>query len=413
MKIAIWGMGVSGVSALRLLSQTKHDVFTINSGEVESWTHIDIIKSMIDLENCLEESSDLLKFSFDQIIISPGVDRKSEIIKSFIDRGCEVFSEIELAYRYCNLPIIAVTGTNGKTTTTTMIAECLKLAGRKVFIGGNIGVPFCEIYGRQECFDIVVLELSSFQLESLKEFKADVAILLNISESHMERYRRVQDYIDAKLNIFDNQTSGSLAIAPAEYLPAGGVEIQKLDKHILEGSKLIGEHHLENLFCVEKVLDFFSIENRKDLISNFLKTFSGVEYRMQYIGEKFGTKFFNDAKSTNPHSTKSACLTMGNSPFTLIMGGKLRSDSIDLKSHFEGVRPSKVYAFGEAKDVIAKELESILDVVKLNSLSDIFSEFKKGDISGAVVFSPGFPSFDQYKNYAERGQQFNDLFEAL
>lgn len=411
MNIAIWGMGVSGVSALKALSKSNHFIYCINSGIPNSWKNFASICEFIDEKNFLAEGSEVLKYEFDQIILSPGIDRKSNLVAHFIENGVEVISEIELAFRQVKLPIVAITGTNGKTTTTTMISDCLKLSGLKVFTGGNIGIPFCDILDNDKTYDVAVLELSSFQLESLKNFKADIAIILNLSESHMERYQKVEDYVGAKLNIFNNQTTTDLAIAPKEFLPDGGVVLTKIKGIDLLNTKLVGEHHLDNLFCVQKVLEFFNVKNSIEIIEQFLENFGGVEYRLQNVGMKKDMTFYNDAKSTNPYSTISACEAMGEKDYSLIMGGKLRSEVLEIGSVLKNIKPKIILCFGDAAELLVNQLGQNHNVVKFENLESVFNYIWKERPASNIMFSPGFPSFDQYENYLARGRDFNRLFE--
>lgn len=411
MRIAIWGMGVSGVSALRAVSKdTSNEIYAINKGKPTDWTNFQLIEKLIPKKYCLTESESLIELEIDQIILSPGVDRKSKLVGELIQRGVEVISEIEFSFRQVEIPIVAITGTNGKTTTTTMVSECLKIAGKNVFVGGNIGTPFCDILLDDNQYDIAVLELSSFQLESLQSFKADIAIVLNISESHMERYESFQDYVNAKLNIFNNQTSDDLAIAPREYLPLEGTLLERMKGIDLASTNIIGDHHLYNLFCASKVLEFFEISNPQDLINDFLTSFKGVSYRLQPIGEHNGARYINDAKSTNPSSTLSACESFIGSDYHLIMGGKVRDESTQLGPVLGEINPKKIFAFGEAGNLISKQLSQKVDVKVFENLQEIFEFIKAEEIQGSIVFSPGFPSFDQYKNYMDRGEHFNLLY---
>jgi UDP-N-acetylmuramoylalanine--D-glutamate ligase len=296
MNIAIWGLGVSGMSALRLLSVSSHKITAVNSGEVSTWKNLDEVKSLIGIDNCHEENEKLLQFDFEQIIIAPGVDRKSKLVKHFIDKGVEVISEVELAYRALELPIIAITGTNGKTTTATMIAIALEEAGRQVFLGGNIGIPFCDIFANEnDEFDIIVLELSSFQLESLVKFKANMAIILNINESHMERYDCFEDYRDAKLNIVHNQDANDLFLAPKEFSTTSTLakfeELSELNIPALEKSKLRGEHYKKNLYCVKSALEFAGVQSSDQVLDRVLNKFHGVKYRLQWIKTSNGIDY--------------------------------------------------------------------------------------------------------------------------
>lgn len=411
MNIAIWGLGVSGLSALGYLHSKKHRLFAINQGEPEQWVNLEKVLAYTELENCFDEADPSIhELKLDQIILSPGVDRKSSLVKYFIDAGVEVIGEVELASRKCALPIVAITGTNGKTTTTTMIAECLELAGKRVFCCGNIGTPFCDFFNYElDSFDIVVIELSSFQLESMVEFRANIAILLNIEPSHMERYDCFKDYADAKLNIFKRQKDTDLAIAPHAYLTKGAKELERITGVDLSKTHLMGDHHLYNLFCVLEVLKFFAVSKPLSLLERFLATFKGVQFRLEYLGVKEGISFYNDSKSTNLHSTLSACLSMGANPFSLIIGGKLRDDKVEIADILKGLDIQKILAFGEAKDLILAQTKEAHKVIGFDSLSDVIEYVWQDKGCAHVLFSPGFPSFDQYKNYIDRGESFNRL----
>lgn len=412
MNIAIWGLGVSGMSALRLLSTSSHQLSAVNSGSVDTWKNLDEVKSLIGIENCFEENDSIFEHEFEQIIIAPGVDRKSRIIKYYIDKGVEVISEIELAARSLDLPIIAITGTNGKTTTATMIAIALEEAGKRVFLGGNIGIPFCDIFTNEgDEFDIVVLELSSFQLESLTKFKANMAIILNINESHMERYDSFEQYKNAKLNIVMNQTSRDLLLAPNELshvaTKASFEKLISLDHPGLKSSKLKGEHYKTNLYCVQSALSFFKIENSSDIIERLLNIFHGVKYRLQWVGKTGVTDFYNDSKSTNIYSTVSAVKSFSGSKVCLLLGGKLRDDKTDVLTSLAALKIEKIICFGEARELIYEQLKETFDVTsieKLENVGEVLDEGKQFDI---VLFSPGFPSFDHYKNYLDRGEHFD------
>jgi UDP-N-acetylmuramoylalanine--D-glutamate ligase len=418
MNIAIWGLGISGMSALRLLSTSSHQLSAINSGAIDTWKNLEEVTSLIGLENCFEENDLILERDIDQIIIAPGVDRKSKLIKFFIDKGIEVISEIELAARSLEIPIVAITGTNGKTTTATMIAIALEEAGKRVFLGGNIGIPFCDIFSNEgDEFDIVVLELSSFQLESLRKFKANMAIILNINESHMERYDSFEQYKNAKLNIVMNQTSSDLLLAPKELssleTKASFEPLVEYDCPGLKNSKLKGEHYKKNLYCVKSVLSFFEIKNTEEVIARLLKVFHGVKYRLQWVGSQDNIDFYNDSKSTNIFSTISAIKSFSNHKVCLILGGKLRDDKTDISNSLASLEIEKVICFGEASELIYTQLNGLFDVTKIENLENLKENLDEDNKCDIVLFSPGFPSFDKYKNYLERGEHFDSIIKKF
>lgn len=416
MNIAIWGLGVSGISALKYLATTEHTLYVINQGDVQTWNQLDFIQSFVSSDYCFPQDQIPVDIKFDQIILAPGIDRKLPVVKKYIDAGVEVICEVELAYRNIDLPIIAITGTNGKTSTATMMDLALRAAGQNVFLGGNIGTPFCEILLSDKNYDFAVLELSSFQLESLVHFHAQVAILLNITESHMERYYSFQDYEFAKFNITMNQTRDDLFIVPTKYL---GIQsnaikkpVQKLD-YDTSRSKLVGEHHRENLYCVKAALDHFKLENSDKIIQDIVDTFNGVKYRLEYNGEWNGAQFINDGKSTNIDATISALKSFPGQEVTLILGGKLRSSDLSFLGQLKGLKIKQIFGFGEAASGIYAELNDSFEVKQFKNLDDVFREIKEHQSGGVVLFSPAFPSFDLYANYLQRGAHFEQLVQTL
>ena len=206
MKIAIWGLGVTGRAVLDYCIRNNYeDVIVINRGDPSSWGE-EISYLCVSEEKAFKELNNI-----DQIIVSPGVDLKSPRISDFRNKNIPIIGEIEFAFQKMrNGKIIAVTGTNGKTTTVKLIAKALELAGKKVFLGGNIGTPFIDAFKLDDDFDFYVLELSSFQLETIVNFRPDIAAILNITESHMERYQSFEEYKQAKHNIFNNMTKRQL-----------------------------------------------------------------------------------------------------------------------------------------------------------------------------------------------------------
>lgn len=412
MNIAIWGLGVSGISALRYLSRnTSHQLYAINQGSVDSWAQKREVTQFISENNCFDQADISKDLHLDLIILSPGIDPEIPELRPF--NQVEKICEVELAFRESkrNLPIIAVTGTNGKTTTVTLISEALKLAGKRVFLGGNIGTPFCDFVEDEVQYDVVVLELSSFQLELLDSFRANIACILNITPSHMERYQGFNDYESAKLNIVSNQNENDWYIAPAKYLDqasaARKIELAKLSGHKWEHSVLKGEHHKFNFYIVEKVLEYFHF-SPKDIVQNLIDSFRGVSYRLQYLGEIEAAKFYNDAKSTNTEATLTALKSFSDTGVVLILGGKRRDGIQDLSAIKDFKSIKKIYAIGDAQEEINSQLGQDFEVYLAGDLESAFINSVKDGVT--VLFSPAYPSFDQYKNYIARGEHFDNLF---
>lgn len=413
MSIAIWGMGISGNSALKfILSTYKGDIFLINQGDPALWS-VDLDLGGRDIK-CFDQSQIPTDLKVDKIILAAGIDPRIPELIPFKDTP-KVCNE-EYAFLFIDKPIIAVTGTNGKTTTVTLLAQALEAAGKKVFLGGNIGTPLCEMLCDNSEYDYIVLELSSFQLELMDKFHAQVSVILNISKTHMERYDNFNDYKQAKLDIVMNQVKGDLFITPGDFMSTETLALKKaiapVEGYEFNNPALIGAHHQRNFKVVDDVLDYFGIPSREEIIQNLINNFKGVKYRLEYLGLVNEVKFYNDAKSTNTEATVSA-VTAFDEPLILIMGGKLRDESQELRKAFESIHNIiKIYAIGDAAKYIYDNLSDRFEVECLDDLELVFEKLK--DIKcDAIVFSPAFPSFDQYKNYIARGEDFENRFKLL
>lgn len=416
MKIAIWGVGVSGLGAIKYLTQENiHEIYIINQGAVDSWYEKSGVSEFVGTDKCFAQNEcSHLAGELDKIILSPGIDPRIDELIPF--KAIKKICDIEYVFPHITKPIIAVTGTNGKTSTVTMIQDCLEELGKNVFLGGNIGVSPFEAMGRMDEFDYFVLELSSFQLELIDTFRADVGVVLNISPSHMERYDEFSQYVKAKLNITMNQTSSDLLLLDYVLLEvetdAEKKEIEPIRGYDFSKSKLLGEHMRENFFVVEQVLKRFDLFD-KDTVQEFINSFPGVKYRLQYIGTIKGVDFYNDAKSTNTASTMAALNAFGSKNVGLIIGGKLRDETQDFKP---GLKQSasniSLFLFGEAREYLREQLEDAYKLSVKEKLEDLMNDIVISEFD-VILFSPGFPSFDQYKNYIERGEHFNKLVEEL
>lgn len=441
-KVAIFGMGTSGVSAFKLASFLKAEVYAVSQGDVTSWNCLNEIDSLGDKSNFYNQNNEKVSSIFssmDLIILSPGIAREHDLLKKALVSGVEVICEIELAYRVVKAdrtPIISVTGTNGKTTTVTLLGEIFTKAGHKTFIGGNIGVAFCdyalERLRSDRASDILILELSSFQLESLVEFKSDVAAILNIFPNHGERYESVDGYALAKWNIIDTMSSDDSLIVSSQCLLSAHKNFSA--QHIINEEqlcfsdvdvssfKLIGHHNKINLsfaiLMAKKVEEKFSLalNNLVETISSF----SGVSHRLQYLESDDSFTIYNDAKSTNWDATITALKSFDDvqlkKPVCLILGGKKRGrgDSIlpfskDIKN-----RVSKIFLIGETTDDLSDELEQLsISFEKSFSIENALKKIRSEKFDGYLVFSPAFPSFDQYQNYVERGEAFIKIATQL
>lgn len=417
MKIAIFGLARSGLAAFKYIHQKSlAEVFLINQGAPEIWSCWDEISSLIDRDHCIDqENAQDIFTNVDQIILSPGIPREHNALRLAHENNIPIISEIEFAYSHSDIPVVAITGTNGKTTTTTMVSEILKKAGLKVFMGGNIGIPYSELLLKDEKFDYAIIELSSFQLESIQNFHAHIAMFLNITENHMERYTSLEDYKNAKYRIFNKQTDSDYAIIQKEldedWIRSQKFYIEALDHFDYSKSKLVGPHNKMNFYCAYKVCEILKVNNLNTLFQDFINEFTGVPLRLQYITNYQGLNIYNDGKSTNDAATVAAVDSFADSSedLFLALGGQPRSESTSLNESLKGKRITKVFAFGDARELVASALKNQFEVIQFEGLIEVFDYLKTHELSGNFLFSPAFPSFDQYKNYEIRGEHFTKL----
>lgn len=438
-RIVVFGMGISGLSAARLLYALGAKVLGLNSGEVNSWAHGDIL-NYISIDDCYSETNPLIKKILDDVelvILSPGIPRDHELLLPLLKKGVEIIGELELAYRYLEpnnklSPIIGITGTNGKTTTTTFLGEMIKGDHKKVFVGGNIGIPFCDyaydVYLKKEEVDYILLELSSFQLESIKNFHVNIAIVLNLYQNHGERYTSIEDYGRSKFFITNKFSDDDLLIYPEDFpLINNWAKTQKGKKKSvntkhpvsdfdLSKFKLPGIHNRVNLNFI--ILAALHLGLKKDSIQKSIDTFPGVHHRIEYVDNLLGLpsfKAYNDAKSTNWDATITAVKAMEDikGDLYLIIGGKKRGhgDSILPYLDYLKTRVHLFYLIGEMSDEIEAEIKGQGNYKKMLTLEKTIDDLRASRINVAsiLLFSPGFPSFDQFKNYAERGEWFVNL----
>jgi UDP-N-acetylmuramoylalanine--D-glutamate ligase len=413
MKYAVYGVGVSGMSAIKFLKKLGHTAQVVNSGEPNTWSNLQEILEYVPLENCHSQLNAVeLLGEMDTIILSPGISLKNPTLIKARENRVQIINEVELAVSQIEVPIVAVTGTNGKTTTCMMVHEALQRAGFKVFLGGNIGTPVCDFVLSGEHYDYAVLELSSFQLETIKNFRSVVSIITNVSPSHMERYDNFNEYYQAKLRIIENNRSQDLILVDQK-LSSDIVKkyevIHPLDGYDFTHTKLLGEHNKKNFYCAKRVLDYFEVSNKDEVMQELINEFNPVEHRLEFIGQKEGRDFYNDSKSTNFTSTSVALNSFKDKKVCLILGGQLREEKTQALAALAKYKNSiiKILTFGEASEKLVEELKDDFDIIAYANLDDLFNHIDCGEV---VLFSPAFPSFDQYKKFSQRGEHFKTLF---
>lgn len=378
----------------------------------------------------------------DLIILSPGVDPTLEPIQKALAKKIPVISEIELAYSFIRSPIIAITGTNGKTTTTLLIGEMLKEAGKNVGVGGNVGNPLILFAEEEDQREIIVAEVSSFQLEGIDTFCPRCSIFLNITEDHLDRYTTYEDYIEAKLRIFKNQGPGEMAILNQDdsivmahakrvraekfffsqreavnegsFFKDGEIILRlsgKEEIYPLSQSPLKGVHNVENMMAAILAARLFT--SSKEAIQKVINRFKGLEHRLEFVREIDGVSFYNDSKGTNVGSVIKS-LQSFQEPIILIAGGKDKHTDLHPLKELIRRRVKRMILIGEAKERMAKELGALTDTTKAGTLEEAVhlahQVAKKGEV---VLLSPACSSFDMFKDYQERGRAFKEAVNRL
>jgi UDP-N-acetylmuramoylalanine--D-glutamate ligase len=375
----------------------------------------------------------------DYVVPSPGVAMENRLLREAVARQIPILSEIELACRFFAAPVIAITGTNGKSTTTTLIGQIFRSGGHRAFVGGNLGAPF--IGAVSERWDWGVVEVSSFQLEWIEEFRPRIAVLLNISEDHLDRYPTFADYCRAKERIFEAQGADDFAILnrddPLVWKAREGVRARVVsfgaaetsegvfstpdeivwrgageeERYSLRHVKLLGVHNRENMMAAVAAAKCAGIS--RPVIQMTLEGFSGLEHRLEFVREKSGVRYYNDSKGTNVGAVVKS-LASFDEPVILLAGGVDKGgDYAPLQAPVKQ-KVRRLIVFGEAKEIIAGSLKQFTETVIVNDIreavADAAAHARAGDV---VLLSPACSSFDQFRDYAERGKVFKSLVQDL
>ena len=378
----------------------------------------------------------------DRIIVSPGIPLDIEPLAKARSRGIEIMGELEWAWRQVSLPTVAVTGTNGKTTTTALIGEMLKQAGRHPFVGGNIGTPLSRWILSGESADVLVLELSSFQLDTASTFRPDVGVLLNITEDHLDRYPSFEAYADSKVSLFRRQSSADFAVLngadpvcvrrageiPGKLLTFGGagsaanaaiyggaVKLAVSGKAAfeisLEKTRLHGAHNRENIMAACLAATCMEIDEKA--MQAAVDTFAGFAHRVQWVRNWKGIDFYDDSKATNVGAVVKA-LEGFDRPVLLLLGGRDKLGAYQPLLAPLSARGKGAFAFGEAGPKIYDHLRGSVPAGFYPDLASAFREaIRQAEPGDVVLLSPACASFDQYQSYAHRGDHFKELVAEL
>lgn len=426
-KAAVLGAGRSGRAAARLLKLHDASVTVFDAGgEIENW-HEDM--PLVTGATV----SDGLKYNAELVVVSPGIETRSSFVESFCQNAEELIGETELACRFYNGDIIAITGTNGKTTTTALIEAILRKDGRNALACGNYGIPLSEILVNGSSPEIVAMEVSSFQMESVRLFHPKVAIWLNFAPDHMDRYKSVEEYYEAKLHIFDNQTESDLAVIRAnEKLPALKSRVQTFsstDKNAdifyengllyyqgkqvfsLQNTRLNHAHNAENAMAAVMACRFAGVSD--EVIQDAVSGFHAPGHRCELVRILDGVEWYNDSKATNLHAVEAAIGSM-DKYVILIAGGKNKGLDYSPLIPLIKEKVKKCVVFGEIADQLYSIFSKVVSTYQYNNLEECVTCAREQACSGDVVlFSPGTSSFDMYSGYEQRGQAFRDAVLLL
>jgi UDP-N-acetylmuramoylalanine--D-glutamate ligase len=433
--IAVLGAGLSGSAAALLLRSEGAQVTVLDSAEEKN-----LLKSTIDNLRAQNvgvicgATADEDSSTYHMAVLSPGIDPASRLVRNFSSRGIDIIGELELGWRCCDkIPVIAVTGTNGKTTTTELLAQTLNACGQRTIACGNIGKPLSEVAREKQPFDVLTVEVSSFQLETIRTFHPSVSLWLNFAPDHLDRYRSVAEYRAAKLRIFENQTNADVAVVNviekipdirprtitfSAYANGGDFRLSEgailyHDKSVLRlaDTKLRGLHNIENLMATLAVgmargLSFGQMVPP-------LSAYEPRPHRCEFVREVNGVAYVNDSKATNLDAVDKA-LRAQTKPVILIAGGKDKGFSFDPLRSLVKEKVRSTILIGEMAESIRRSWADSVESEIANSLPDAVerahSSAKPGEL---VLFSPGTSSFDMFKSYADRGDQFRALVRAL
>lgn len=438
-KVLVLGLAKSGESAARLLDKLGA-IVTVNDGKP--------FEENPAAQTLLEEGIkvvtgghplELLDEEFELMVKNPGIRYDNPMVKKALEKKIPVITEVELAYLISDAPIIGITGSNGKTTTTTMIAEVLTAGGQNGLPSGNIGFPASQVATTATKNDTLVMELSSFQLMGIETFHPEIAVITNLMPTHIDYHGSFENYVAAKWNIQKNMSKSDFLVlnfnqtlakelaakTQATVVPFSTTE--KVDGAYLEGNMLTfrgepvmaadelgvpGSHNVENALATIAVAKLRGIENQ--VIKETLAGFGGVKHRLQYVGEINHVKFYNDSKSTNILATQKALSGFDNSKVILIAGGLDRGNEFDeLVPDIQGLK--KMVILGESAARVKRAADkagvSYMDAADVkDAMQKAFAEAQAGDI---VLLSPANASWDMYPNFEVRGDEFIATFEEL
>jgi len=442
-RVLVVGLGKSGVAAATFLQEQGARV-AVSDSKPEAQIQKEIT-TLLDRGITVETGHHGERTFRDQdlIVVSPGVPSDQPQLQHARSLGIQVIGEVELAFRFLRGRVIAITGSNGKTTTTTLTGEILSKSGRKTLVGGNIGTPVISLVGQSTPETVTVLEVSSFQLETIQQFRPWIAAILNITPDHLDRHHTFEAYVDAKARIFENQQPGDFAVLNADDPACLGLKDRAKNglhwfsrkQSVEQGSqvqdgqivfthagkrtqvlpvddiRLKGAHNLENVLAAVTVTMLAGCSPED--VRRGVKEFQGVEHRLEPVATLNDVAFYNDSKATNVDATIKALESFSGN-IHLILGGKDKGSDYTVLVPLLKERVKRAYLIGAAAEKIAGQIQGSATLVHSGTLEravhQAFDAATKGDI---VLLAPACASFDQFENYEHRGRVFKEIVRSL
>ena len=436
--VLVYGLGATGIATARFLAGEGAMVLAVDDRPQSELREVEAALEQINVDVRGGFAGSSLPREISLVIPSPGVPPSNQLLHEADAKGIDVISEIELASRFIQAPIIAVTGTNGKTTTTEFIAHVLREWGKRIFVGGNIGNPLVNCAKRDNDIDFLVVEVSSFQLERIRRFHPRAAVLLNLGSDHLDYHGSLDAYHAAKGRVFENMKAGDLAVLNADdpysaelalsieadilYFSAKRrlergifadgerliVKTSAGDEEVFPGGsvRLVGRHNLENIMAGIAIVRYFGCP--ESLLQEGLATFVGLPHRMEHVATRRNVTYYNDSKGTNVDAVNAA-LESCEQPVVLLMGGRDKGENFGRLADSIRRKVRTLVLFGEAAPVIGNALGGLVPTTMKRTLGEAVDEAlasaRRGD---TVLLSPGCSSFDEFRDYRERGEFFRD-----
>jgi UDP-N-acetylmuramoylalanine--D-glutamate ligase len=433
--VVVLGLGTSGLPAAHRLLEEGACVTVLDTGDTEKLRKGAEILQKDGARVRLGKDALADTSAYARAVLSPGIASTTPLYKAIVKRGIPIIGELEMSYTLCECPVVAITGTNGKTTTTQLVERMLNSCRTRTMAAGNIGPSFAARVRESENLDVMTLEVSSFQLEAIKTFRPRVAVWLNFQADHLDRYASMKEYFDAKVRIFENQTEMDYAVVKLEddanrlpplkahkitfsaYKEGGDFDLREgvihyHGKPVMDMSQtfLRGQHNAENVMAALGVGCAWGLEF--DPMVDSLRTYKPLPHRCEIIGVVDGVQYVNDSKATNLDALEKALLAEQR-PVVLIAGGKDKGFEFDSIADVVAAKAHSAILIGEMAANIEKSWSRYLPCKCAVSLDQAVTlargQAKPGDV---VLFSPGTSSFDMFKSYVERGNKFRDLVKA-